>query len=75
MSVTRLLIANRGEIAIRIARAAAELGVPNDYRVEAAVAIGRQGDKALLPEALQARESPNAREAVEKFAFAGKFPA
>ena len=28
MSVTRLLIANRGEIAIRVARAAAEVGLP-----------------------------------------------
>ena len=28
MSVTTLLIANRGEIAIRIARAAADLGIP-----------------------------------------------
>ena len=28
MSVTKLLIANRGEIAIRIARAAADMGLP-----------------------------------------------
>src|SRR5690554_2135181 len=28
MTVSRLLIANRGEIAIRIARAAADLGIP-----------------------------------------------
>ena len=29
MSVTKLLIANRGEIAIRIARAAADMGLPS----------------------------------------------
>ena len=28
MSVTKLLIANRGEVAIRIARAAADMGLP-----------------------------------------------
>ena len=33
MSVTRLLIANRGEIAIRVARAAAELGLPHGRRL------------------------------------------
>lgn len=57
-----------------IPRAAIELGVPDDYRVEAAIAIGRQADKSLLPEPLQAREIPNARDAVEKFAFEGAFP-
>jgi hypothetical protein len=30
-----------------IARAAAELGVPDSYRVEAAIAVGKQG-KSLL---------------------------
>ena len=35
------------------AKAATELQVPARYRVEAAVAIGRLGDKAALPEALQ----------------------
>ena len=29
MPITRLLIANRGEIAIRIARAVADLGLPS----------------------------------------------
>ena len=37
-------------------RALSELRVPAGYRVEAAVAIGKPGDRAQLPEALQARE-------------------
>ena len=56
-----------------IPRAAAELGVPEDYRVEAAIAIGRQGDKSMLPEPLQAREAPNSRNPVTAFAFEGGF--
>jgi nitroreductase len=55
-------------------RAALELHVPDDYRVEAAIAVGRLGDKAMLPEALQAREAPNGRERVDKFVFEGGFP-
>jgi nitroreductase len=42
-------------------RAAAELGVPDGYRVEAAIAIGKRGDKSLLPESLQAREVQSQR--------------
>jgi acetyl/propionyl-CoA carboxylase alpha subunit/acetyl-CoA carboxylase carboxyltransferase component len=41
MSVTKLLIANRGEIAIRIARAAADLGLPT-------VAVHSQDDARAL---------------------------
>jgi nitroreductase len=57
-----------------IPRSAAELGVPEGYRVEAAIAIGRKGDKSTLPEMLQAREAPNEREPVKTFAFEGGFP-
>jgi nitroreductase len=64
-----------GMVGFDIPRAASELGVPDAYRVEAAIAIGKQGDKAILPETLQARESPNTREPVENFAFEGRFPA
>jgi nitroreductase len=56
-----------------IPRAAAELHIPAGYRVEAAIAIGKQGDRATLPEPLQAMESPNARNPIEAFAFAGSF--
>lgn len=62
-----------GMVGFDMKRAAVELRVPDDYRVEAAIAIGRKGDKATLPEALQAREAPNGRETVGKFAFEGGF--
>jgi nitroreductase len=57
-----------------IPRTAVELAVPEGYRVEAAIAIGKKGDKSRLPEMLQAREAPNEREPVKSFAFEGSFP-
>ena len=56
-------------------RARAELEVPENYRIEAAVAIGRLGDKALLPEALQQREQPSPRKALSEIVSEGRFVA
>ncbi len=56
-------------------RSIIELKVPQGYRPEAAIAIGRRGDKTILPEALQAREQPNARNPQKDFVFEGGFPA
>lgn len=56
-----------------IPRAFTELGLPAGYRVEAAAAIGRQGDKSILPDFLQARETPSPRKPVTDFAFEGSF--
>ncbi len=56
-------------------RAPAELNLPRGYRVEAAVAIGKPGDKAQLPEALRARETPSPRNPLSATAFEGAFPA
>ncbi len=56
-----------------IPRATAELKVPDGYRVEAAVAIGRQGPATLLPEGMAAREKPSPREPVANFALEGGF--
>ena len=64
-----------GMVGFDIPRAAQELGVPEGYRVEAAIAIGKQADKSVLPEALQEREVPSDRNKIETFAFEGHFPA
>lgn len=50
-----------------------ELRVPAAFKVELAVAIGQLGDKASLPESLQARELPSPRLKVEELAVAGPY--
>jgi nitroreductase len=47
--------------------------VPDSFRLEVGIAIGTRGDKSVLPEMLQARETPNARFPLEKIAAEGKF--
>jgi nitroreductase len=49
------------------------LGILEDFQVEAMVAIGRPGDKASLPEALQNIESPNSRRKVSSSVCEGPF--
>ncbi|MCQ8241447.1 nitroreductase family protein [Rhizosaccharibacter radicis] len=56
-----------------IDRAFAQLNVPQGYRVEAAIAIGRRGDKSTLSEALQEREAPNGRNPIGQFVSEGRF--
>ncbi len=64
-----------GMTGVDFERARTELRVPDRYRIEAAVAVGRIGDASALPESLQAREHPSDRHPIEHFAFAGDFPA
>ena len=54
-------------------KAAEVLGAPEDFRVEAAVAVGRLTDLSQLPEAQRQREVPNSRKPLSDVAFAGKF--
>lgn len=59
-----------------MARAYEVLGVPEDqYRVEAAIAVGRPADASTLDEPLRSREAPSPRNPVSSFAFDGKFEA
>ena len=62
-------------VGIDMDKARAELGIPDSFRIEAAVAIGRLGDPALLPEKLQAREVPSDRKSLDQIAYPGNFRA
>lgn len=54
-------------------QAMADLGIPDGFRVEAAVAIGRMAAKETLPEDLMKREVPSGRKPVTDFVFEGRF--
>ena len=62
-----------GMVGVDFDRVRTELKVPDDVRVEAAIAIGKQGPKTLLPEALQEREFPSPRKPVAEIALEGGF--
>jgi nitroreductase len=49
------------------------LHLPDNLKINAAVAIGYQGDPATLPESLQGRETPSQRLPLAEIAFKGRF--
>ena len=55
--------------------ARAGLAIPDRWTLNAACAIGRLGDPAILPDELRAREFPSDRRPQEAFVHAGGFPA
>jgi nitroreductase len=54
-------------------RARTDLGVPDEYQVEAMIAVGMPGSKEFLPEKLQAVETPNDRRPLAKSVCEGPF--
>ena len=56
-------------------RARAELGVPDDYTVEAMIAIGHRAKVEDLPEPYREREVPSGRRPVKEFVVEGRFGA
>ncbi len=54
-------------------RARSILNIPDEFRIEAMVAIGKPGDKESLPGELQARESPNDRRKLEQTICEGPY--
>ncbi|HEX8303111.1 nitroreductase family protein [Sphingomonas sp.] len=65
---------SHGMTGVDFAAARETLNVPERFRIEAAIAIGRIGDADTLPEPLRAREKPSPRRPVEGSAAAGAFP-
>ncbi|GER68615.1 nitroreductase [Weizmannia acidilactici] len=49
------------------------LNIPEDYAIDALIAIGYQGEKDALPVALQERETPSDRRPVKESVFEGSF--
>lgn len=62
-----------GMTGINFDKARAELGIPDGFRLEAAIAIGRQAPAETLPEGLREREVPSGRKPVGEIAVAGGF--
>ena len=54
-------------------KAKKELEIPEDYSVEAMVAIGKRGKIEDLPKELQERESPSVRKPLKDIIMEGKF--
>jgi nitroreductase len=63
-----------GMSGIQLDKAREELRVPERWRIEAAAAVGRIGDPAMLDEKLRTRETPSGRKPISDFVFAGNFP-
>ena len=75
LQATRMGLQAHAMVGFDMDRAFADLNVPQGYRVEAAIAVGRPGDKAVLPEGVREREQPNNREPLSAIALEGGFPA
>lgn len=75
LQATRMGYLAHGMSGIQHDLARIELAIPDRYRLEAACAIGKIGDPAMLDEKLRGREHPSGRKPQGDFVHAGRFPA
>lgn len=73
LQAERLGLRAHGMSGVDFDAAATELGVPDNFRIEAAAAVGRQADPSVLPEKYREREKPSDRKPIGEVAFAGNF--
>lgn len=75
LQATRMGYHAHGMSGVEWDQARIELEVPDRFRLEAAIAIGRRGDLGQLDEKMASREVPSDRKLVAEIAFAGNFRA
>jgi nitroreductase len=73
LQATMLGLVTHGMQGFDYERARAELNIPEGFRVEAMVAVGRPGDPAQLPEKVRERESPSGRKSLSEITCEGAF--
>jgi nitroreductase len=73
LQATRLGLSTHGLAGVDFDRARTELGIPDDFHIDAAIVVGRRAHKDALPEPLRARETPSGRNPVDTFAWPGRF--
>src|SRR3954468_20690248 len=61
LQATRMGLVTHGMQGFDYERARTELNIPEGFRVEAMIAVGRPGDPAKLPEKVREREKPSDR--------------
>lgn len=74
LQATRLGLQAHGMIGFDLDRARSELAIPERYRIEMMIAVGRPADKSTLPDKLRDREHPSGRNPVSAFGFEGRWP-
>lgn len=65
----------RGMAGINFVQSRERLKVPERFRIEMAIAVGRSAEPTKLSDELLKHETENQRRSVEEIAFAGLFPA
>jgi nitroreductase len=73
LQATMLGLVTHGMQGFDYERARSELNVPEGFRVEAMIAVGRPGDPAQLPEPIRAREAPSGRKPLSEITREGAF--
>ena len=73
LQATMLGLVTHGMQGFDYERARTELNIPEGFRVEAMVAVGRPGDPAQLPEPLREREAPSGRKPLSEITREGAF--